>query len=143
MDQAVKFDDTVRVGGTRDLTRQVCPATVVLFLTCPEKVLLERLLERGKTSGRDDDNEESIKKRFRAYVANSASDARRCLHRSVVPGHPRSMLLGCDRTDNWQYEKQGKVLEVDSTSSVDDVYSQVRAGIEKRLGFSARSSPRS
>lgn len=27
--------------------------------------MLERLLERGKTSGRDDDNKESIVKRFR------------------------------------------------------------------------------
>ena len=27
----------------------------------------ERLLERGKTSGREDDNEESIKKRFSTY----------------------------------------------------------------------------
>lgn len=27
--------------------------------------MLERLMERGKTSGRDDDNVESIKKRFR------------------------------------------------------------------------------
>jgi UMP-CMP kinase len=26
--------------------------------------MLRRLLERGKTSGREDDNEESIKKRF-------------------------------------------------------------------------------
>jgi len=26
--------------------------------------MLERLMERGKTSGRDDDNEASIKKRF-------------------------------------------------------------------------------
>lgn len=29
--------------------------------------MLERLLERGKTSGREDDNVESIKKRFRTY----------------------------------------------------------------------------
>ena len=27
--------------------------------------MLKRLLERGKTSGREDDNEESIRKRFR------------------------------------------------------------------------------
>lgn len=27
--------------------------------------MLQRLLERGKTSGREDDNVESIKKRFR------------------------------------------------------------------------------
>jgi len=43
---------------------QVCPSSLVLFLVCPEATLQERLLERGKTSGRDDDNAESIKKRF-------------------------------------------------------------------------------
>jgi UMP-CMP kinase len=30
--------------------------------------MLERLMERGKTSGRDDDNVESIKKRFRMLL---------------------------------------------------------------------------
>jgi hypothetical protein len=30
--------------------------------------MLARLLERGKTSGREDDNVESIKKRFRTYT---------------------------------------------------------------------------
>jgi UMP-CMP kinase len=33
--------------------------------------MLARILERGKTSGREDDNEESIKKRFRAYMGAS------------------------------------------------------------------------
>jgi adenylate kinase family enzyme len=37
----------------------------VLFINTTEQVMLERLLERGKTSGRDDDNKESIVKRFR------------------------------------------------------------------------------
>jgi len=39
----------------------------LLFLDCPQEVMLGRLLERGKTSGRNDDNEESIRKRFRVY----------------------------------------------------------------------------
>ena len=39
----------------------------MLFYTTTEKVMLERLLERGKTSGREDDNVESIKKRFKTY----------------------------------------------------------------------------
>ena len=30
--------------------------------------MLKRLLERGKTSGREDDNKESIRKRFRMYL---------------------------------------------------------------------------
>lgn len=29
--------------------------------------MLERLMERGKTSGRDDDNKDSIVKRFREW----------------------------------------------------------------------------
>ena len=39
---------------------------MVLFFTTTEEEMLKRLLERGKTSGREDDNEASIKKRFRA-----------------------------------------------------------------------------
>jgi UMP-CMP kinase len=34
-----------------------------LFLDCPEEVMVGRLLERGKTSGRVDDNVDSIRKR--------------------------------------------------------------------------------
>ena len=43
---------------------QVCTSSLVLFFTTDEETMLKRLLERGKTSGRDDDNIESIKKRF-------------------------------------------------------------------------------
>jgi adenylate kinase family enzyme len=56
MDQAVAFEDSV----------QRCD--FVLFLECPEETMEARLLKRGETSGRADDNAESIKKRFRTYV---------------------------------------------------------------------------
>eukprot|EP00105_Crassostrea_gigas_P024829 XP_011445220.1 PREDICTED: UMP-CMP kinase-like [Crassostrea gigas] len=39
----------------------------VLFFNCPEQVCVERCLSRGKTSGRTDDNEESLKKRIKTY----------------------------------------------------------------------------
>ena len=39
----------------------------VLFFDCPEEIMESRLLERGKTSGRSDDNVESIRKRFKTY----------------------------------------------------------------------------
>ncbi len=42
-----------------------------LYLNCPEDIMEARLLERGKTSGRDDDNIESIKKRFKTYLAET------------------------------------------------------------------------
>lgn len=35
--------------------------------------MLERLLERGKTSGREDDNVESIKKRFSESIKEGLS----------------------------------------------------------------------
>lgn len=39
----------------------------VLALDCPEEVLIERLLKRGETSGRTDDNVETARKRFHTY----------------------------------------------------------------------------
>ena len=38
-----------------------------LFFDCPEAIMESRLLERGKTSGRSDDNVDSIRKRFKTY----------------------------------------------------------------------------
>lgn len=39
----------------------------VLFFSCPEEVCVKRILERAKTSGRVDDNENSLKKRFQTF----------------------------------------------------------------------------
>lgn len=44
---------------------QVCSSSLVLYYSTTEDVMLTRLVKRGKTSGREDDNIESIKKRFR------------------------------------------------------------------------------
>ena len=38
-----------------------------LFLDCPEDVMINRILERSKTSGRTDDNIDVLRKRFSAY----------------------------------------------------------------------------
>ena len=45
--------------------------TGVLSLEVPEELLIERMLERGKTSGRADDNLDSIKHRFVEYEAKT------------------------------------------------------------------------
>lgn len=42
-----------------------------LFMTCPEKVMEKRLIDRGKSSGRTDDNEESIRKRFKVFLEST------------------------------------------------------------------------
>jgi hypothetical protein len=43
----------------------------VLFFNAPDQVLIDRCLERGKTSGRSDDNEESLKHRIATYHSKS------------------------------------------------------------------------
>lgn len=59
MDQAVKFEEVV------------VPSKLVLFFECPEEVMLKRLLKRGESSGRVDDNIESIRKRFNVFTETS------------------------------------------------------------------------
>jgi len=85
MDQAIGFDE------------QVCLSSLVIYYKTTEEVMLSRLLERGKTSGREDDNVESIKKRFRTYETDTMP----------VIEH---------------YSAQGKVAEVGSSGSVEEVY---------------------
>ncbi|KAI0879379.1 uridylate kinase [Hypoxylon argillaceum] len=98
-DQAVKFEEAV------------CPARFVLFYDCPEAEMERRLLERGKTSGRDDDNAESIRKRFRTFVETSMP---------VVD----------------YFEKQDRVARIRADVSPDDVYRATQAELAKRLGDS-------
>jgi len=100
MDQAIAFDETV------------CLSSLVLFFTCTEEILIARLLERGKTSGREDDNEESIKKRFRTY------------HETTMPVIEH-------------YEALGKVAKVDGTQSVDEVYANTRKVVDELLAKKA------
>ncbi|MCJ1356441.1 MAG: hypothetical protein MMC33_006436 [Icmadophila ericetorum] len=97
MDQALKFESSV------------CPSAFTLFFDCPESVMQERLLNRGKTSGRADDNEESIKKRFKTFVETSMP---------VVE----------------YFEGEGRVDKVDATRSSEEVYESVR-GVMRKRGF--------
>ncbi|KAK5123940.1 bifunctional uridylate/adenylate kinase [Meristemomyces frigidus] len=89
MDQALAFEE------------KVVPSKFTLFFDCPEDAMRERLLNRGKTSGRADDNEESIKKRFRTFVETSMP---------VVE----------------KFEKESKVVRVDATKGPEEVYQDVR-----------------
>jgi broad-specificity NMP kinase len=43
-----------------------------VYLECSEEVMKERLLGRSKTSGRADDNEETIMKRFQTFQTETA-----------------------------------------------------------------------
>lgn len=67
----------------------------------------KRLLNRGKTSGRADDNIESIKKRFRTFIETSMP---------VVD----------------EFDGQGRVVKVKADKSPDDVYKDVQAKLKER-----------
>lgn len=97
LDQALKFEESV------------CAAEFVLFYDCPEATMEARLLERGKTSGRADDNEESIRKRFRTFIETSMP---------VVE----------------YYEKQGRVVKIDATPSPEEVEEKTKQAVRERLG---------
>jgi UMP-CMP kinase len=97
MDQALKFEETV------------CPSKFVLFYDCPEEEMQKRLLKRGETSGRSDDNAESIKKRFRTFVETSMP---------VVDF----------------FQKQDRVIKIDATKTPDEVYEETKRKLEQRLG---------
>lgn len=73
----------------------------VLLYDCPQDVMEERLLDRGKTSGRTDDNVESIRKRFKTFH-NETEPARtarphRPLHAPPAPTAPRRAMSRADR----------------------------------------------
>lgn len=63
--------------------------------------MAERCLERGKTSGRVDDNPESIKKRYKVYENET---------RPIID----------------MYEKVGKVRTISSVPPADEVYLEVQ-----------------
>lgn len=103
LDQAVKFEEVVSnsLCWLPSITPclplhtkwQVVPCQFVLYFECPEEVLLKRLLKRGESSGRIDDNIESIKKRFHVFADTSFP---------VIE----------------EYEKQGKVHKVSLTGII-------------------------
>jgi UMP-CMP kinase len=95
IDQAHFFEETV------------CVSKLVLFLVCPEEVMLGRLLKRGETSGRDDDNIESIRKRFRTFEETSMP---------VVD----------------EFQQKQKVISVQATGSKEEVYERIQAELKAK-----------
>ncbi|KAJ8486284.1 hypothetical protein OPV22_018769 [Ensete ventricosum] len=72
----------------------------VLFFDCPEEEMEQRLLSRNQ--GRDDDNIQTIRKRFRVFVESSLP---------VVE----------------YYDMKGKVQKVDALKPIDEVFESVKA----------------
>eukprot|EP00455_Lapot_gusevi_P040079 TRINITY_DN451_c0_g1_i2.p1 TRINITY_DN451_c0_g1~~TRINITY_DN451_c0_g1_i2.p1 ORF type:complete len:200 (-),score=68.63 TRINITY_DN451_c0_g1_i2:63-662(-) len=94
--------DQQNVEGWHEVMGDFAEIAFVLFLDCPEDVMEQRLLNRGVSSGRSDDNIESIRKRFHTYVASTTPIIR-------------------------HFETQGLVRHVISNRTVEEVYADCRA----------------
>ena len=96
------------VQGWDSLMQDAAQVECCLFLDCPEAEQEKRLLTRGETSGRSDDNIESARKRFKTYMEETMP----------VVEH---------------FERIGKLRRVAAKLSPDEVYEQTRAAIYEFL----------
>jgi adenylate kinase len=81
----------------------------VVGLEVPEEELVERMLNRGKETGRADDNIETIKKRLDVY------------HNQTSPLRD-------------YYHNEGKYLKINGSGIVDDIFNEIASGLEKKTG---------
>lgn len=84
------------------------PINLVLSLKVDEEELMARLLNRGKDSGRSDDNEEVIAKRLKTYHNETAAVAT-------------------------FYDEQDKLVEIKGVGSVEDIFSAISKEIEQSM----------
>ncbi|CAI9716932.1 adenylate kinase isoenzyme 5-like isoform X9 [Octopus vulgaris] len=85
---------------------EITECAAVLNFTAPDDVLVARLLDRGKTSGRDDDNKETIMKRLVTF------------HEITQPVIDH-------------YQGQNKVINIDSNNTVDKVFVQAKEAMKR------------
>ena len=78
----------------------------MIELAVPEEELMARVINRGKESGRSDDNEETIKKRLNVY------------HTQTAP------LI------DW-YKKEGVHHHVEGLGTVDDIFARIASEIDQ------------
>jgi adenylate kinase len=92
LDQAIYFE------------KNVVEASQILFYDVPQEIMLERCMKRAETSGRADDNAETIKTRVQNYFDQSLP---------VVE----------------YYKMFGKVKHIDATGDIASVFAQTKASI--------------
>ncbi|KAK9174508.1 UMP-CMP kinase family protein [Cryptosporidium meleagridis] len=79
-----------------------------LFLNCDDNIVVERLLHRGETSGRVDDNEETIVKRLKVY------------HEETTP------IIEYFKNSN-------KCFTVDTTGSIESVWEELKKLFKEKI----------
>ncbi len=94
VDQGIAFEE------------KIAPCEMVLYVEASDDTMTQRLLKRGETSGRVDDNIESIQERLKVFYDTS---------KPVLD----------------YYQKQGKLKLVSSEQDPDEVYDDVKRIMDK------------
>lgn len=79
----------------------------VVGLEVPDEELVSRMLNRGKLTGREDDNEETIKKRLKVY------------HNQTSPLRDH-------------YKKQKKYVAIDGNRGIDEIFKSIVEELDKK-----------
>ena len=100
MGQALSFETDIQ------------PCDFVLYFACPDEELEKRLLKRGVTSGRADDNITTIKSRLKVFHEETQAAIE-------------------------YYKALNKLREIDATRSVDDIFADVESHFQAPLDTAA------
>lgn len=87
----------------------------VIGLEVPEDELMDRMIKRGKETGRADDNLETIKNRLTVY------------HNQTYPLKE-------------YYKNEGKYVAINGLGVVDEIFAEIVVGIEKMTGQKSRKN---
>ena len=87
---------------------EIQAAALVIYFECTNETLVKRLLERGKSSGRSDDNIDTIKLRLDTFFNST---------RPVVD----------------HYTKKQKLVKISAERSVDAIFADVCAQLDKHV----------
>ena len=93
VDQGIEFE------------KQIAPCKMVLYIDASDESMKKRLLHRGQSSGRVDDNEETIKQRLHTF------------HQVTKPVIDH-------------YDKQGKLKRINSERAPDEVFEDVKKALD-------------
>ncbi|NP_001087683.1 adenylate kinase 1 L homeolog [Xenopus laevis] len=88
-----------------EFEKKIGPPSLLLYIDAGSDTMVKRLLKRGETSGRADDNEATIKKRLETY------------YKATEP------VIA-------MYEGRGIVRKINAEGNVDDVFKQVSTALD-------------
>jgi len=94
---------------------EIMEAALVIYFEVSGETMTQRLLGRAKTSGRVDDNIETIKKRLDTFYKQT----------EPVVDH---------------YKKQGKLVQVKAEGSVDAIFAEVQPALDKLFAGKQKAS---